>query len=116
MHWSAHHWRSKLQCPQEEVKDFVSLIPDAEDVAGVAGHIVRLCAVYNLTLSHVLDGQVMGLSPVRPMNMKECFFVVDAAYQMIDAKEHQKWQLACQQVKAKAPLSLAGVANTRGQK
>ena len=75
-------------------------MPSAEDVAGVAGHIIRVCDVYNLTMSHVLGGRVMGLSRVRPMNMKECFFVTDAAYQMIDSKEHQKWQLACLQVRA----------------
>ena len=83
----------------DEVKEFVSQLPSPEDLEAVAGHVLRLCVTYNLPVSHVVDnGSMMGLTAVRPMNMKECFLVADTAYQMIDAKEHEKWHLACQKV------------------
>ena len=98
IHWTSFDWKNLLQCPPEDLREFLEQLPNQADVASVCGHVLRLCQTYNLTLSHVLDGRLMGLDAVRPMNMKECFLVADAAYQMIDAREYQNWHLACQQV------------------
>ena len=61
---------------------------------------MRLHDVYNLTLGHVLDGQVMGLRALRPVRMQECYLMVDVAYQSVTvmAEMFERWFHACNEV------------------
>jgi hypothetical protein len=102
-HWSRnrHFWSNKVSGSSSLITDEEAVqisLPTSEDVHGVAHHILRLVDVYNLTVGHLLTGDVMGIHAARPMNMHECFMLVDVAYDSLMEDTFHQWYEACNEV------------------
>lgn len=100
----ASHWKKfsslwpRLKAPKDEINNFLQNLPSEKDVKGIVHHVLRIREVYNLTIQDILGGKMMGLEALRPLTIKECYLMVDVAFQETMIEEFQRWHEACQSV------------------
>ncbi len=81
--------------PGEKVQEMLMSLPDRKMVKEMAVTILRLQAVYNISISDLIAGSVLGRSAVKPMDKSECFLVADAAYECLMEREFEDWHEHC---------------------